>query len=336
LRKVISHKAFTNYGDFINGNTIPKEGDFFMSFEIQKVKRIDESLLKELYGRHYYNGFISNNWSMEMVESITQDIIKHGVAFELREDGQPLGFISAYKLDKLFYGQKGYYTPELGWMYNNDYVVLNLLLKALLADMAEEGYTHHAIGMFYPDNEDQWFNYGYGIRKVDVSRKIGHEETEIALVNVKPEDIDVFYPLYQKLEQYMMGSPIFLTGDDSKDACEKAIKDKKDKLFFLKKGETILGFTTLSETEAAGSPIFKDDKTMAIKGTYILEQYQGQGYGEKALCAIMNYSVEKGFEGLSTDFESYNLRALRFWPRFFAIAAKTFVRYIGTPLKKAE
>ena len=300
-----------------------------MSYIIKKTSRIDAALIESVYNSYRKCKHITSDFTLDYVQKSIDDIIKYGVGFELIDDNKPVAFISAYQVDPLFYGQKGYYTPEVGLFYNGHLKQLNILLKALYEEMKKEGYTHHVVSRLIPINEDQWFAMGYGSRVIDVARIVEAGKTGLTLKRIKPEDIDSFYPLYKEHNHYMTGAPIFLDGDESLEGCMEAIKEDDEELYFLKKGTLVVGFTTLSKTSPAGSKLFKDNQTLALKGAHILSNYQHQGYGRQAIQAVMNYAKDLGYKKLSTDFESFNVMALNFWPKSLDMVAKSFVRYIG-------
>lgn len=297
--------------------------------EVKKVLQINKSLLDKAYGRYMYNDLGTDDYSREYIEKRINQILSNGFGLELYENGEPIGFICAYELDELFYHEKGCYTPEIGIYCDLDLEKVNSLLKALYEEMRKRGFTHHSITLVQPIPEDFWVEFGYGCRVVDVARWVAVEETKINLKKIKEEDLDEFYPLYQEHELYMGASPIFLDTNPSKEACLKDLKNKSGKLFFIMDGDIKVGYTLVDEKEASGSEFFKDKTTLAIGSTHILEKYQHQGYGKEAIIAIMNYAHERGFNRISTDYESFNYKANRFWPRFFATVAKSYVRYIG-------
>ncbi|XMB86794.1 GNAT family N-acetyltransferase [Mycoplasmatota bacterium WC44] len=279
------------------------------------------------------NKLLSIDFNSEEVLKHCEYILNKGFSYCVYDKGVPKGYLIGYKIDSLFFKEKGVYTPEFGFFCEgNNLNYHNILIKTLFEDMKKEGYTHHAITLMKPNMDNEFIDNGYGKRLVDVARFVeisDKPEKNIIMKKANINDFDLLYPIYLEFTTYMSSSPIFLEEENAKDELTQILSNSESEIFMFYLNDSIIGFTTLSYKSAACSRFFKDKDTVAIKGTHIKEDLQNKGYGKRILTLIDEYCINHNYKKQSTDFESLNYKANLFWPKHFKVVANSYVRYIG-------
>lgn len=297
-----------------------------------------KDLVFKYYNKHKLNSFLAKNFTFNAVKADLAYLIDQGIGYVNIENGNPLGYILGYKIQKLFFHESGVYTPDFAVYYESD-EVLYQLLEVYYEDLKRLNFTHHVMTFLTPYKDDFIIQLGYGLRVMDGVRYprkkfINNSEVSIEIAGIG--DSNNLVSLLNEHNQYMSSSPIFLDAEDADSELNLILMDSNKIIFkILYKLETI-GFSIIDKKSAAGGKYFKDNETLAVKGTHIKHEYQNKHIGRRYIELLDNYCVENGYNRLAVDFESMNLLAVKFWSKHFEISAKTYVKYLGRQSKKQK
>lgn len=299
-------------------------------YPINNIEEINH-LIAFFVEKQQTNKAIKEGLTTNEIQTSISYILGHGIGLLLQEEDKVIGYIIGYKLEELFYGQKGVYTPEYGLVVlDNNEPAKEALLKELYLHMKEEGFTHHAITDINEVKNHQFLQLGYGLRVLDGVTKV--KETEVdedfALKKVTKKELEILFPMYLEHESYMASSPIFLDTTFGKKQLQKKLQSH-DQLFLYTYKNEVVGYTTINTESAVGCELFFDTTTMSLKSTHIRSIHQHKGYGKKLIDLLHQKATSLGKKKIAVDFEIFNTKANRFWPKHFNIVAHSYVRYIG-------
>lgn len=261
--------------------------------------------------------------------------------FIVYQDRIPICFMSGFKLDRLFYERKGYYTPE--WAHYIDETHIRgtyLLLETLYEELRATGHNQHSISLM--NHQDgtilRLYDLGYASRCMD-----GHRLTSQAHDLKQPldpaitvrlgtlADIPHISQLLDSFHNYMVG-PKVLTGfhyPPANDTVPGWFEDDNTSIMVLCDENIPVGFIRLVIGESGGCDASYDQQTLGIFETFIAPSHQGKGYGALLIEAADIEASNYGMKRLATDWETTNFEGHGFWSKHFTPTIRSMVRTFG-------
>jgi len=290
-----------------------------------------KELLIKYYDRHKSNEFLASNFTLDSLEKDIIYLTNKGLGYVCIENEVPVGYILGYKIQNLFFNNAGIYTPDFA-VYYEDETVLYQLLKVYYEEMKLQGFTHHAMTLLSPHQDDFIVQMGYGLRVMDgvrFPRKSVVNDSSVSIKVVDNSDFDSLLPIFVEHNQYMSSSPIFLDTDEPSEELYEILKDENKIIFKIQYHLETVGFSIVDKKFPAGGKYFKDDYTLAVKGTHIKTEFQNKHIGSRYIALLDNYCLDNSYHRLAVDYESANFLAANFWRKHYQICAKSYVKYLG-------
>lgn len=269
----------------------------------------------------------------DKIKALTKEILEQGSAF-VDEDGEAVkAFVFYYKLDELFYYQKGCYTPEWGYYGPEGYNPMELLTR-VYEDMNTTGHTHHAISEFLFRKEliESLTANGYGSRCMDgmkvLDSKMEVKETAAVFRLLEVDEYPKMETLFEAHEAYMTSMPIGLWASGFDDFHEE-LKEEGVKVWSAWVADELIAIVKTTDAHTGGCDSIVDEDTLGIQTTQIDKRYEGQGIAGALIRTIFNWAMDEGYKKVVVDYETINPAAHRFWPRYFDETIVSLTRYIG-------
>lgn len=100
---------------------------------------------------------------------------------------------------------------------------------------------------------------------------------------------------------------------DPGDIFEEIINDKKSPnlLFFVEEEGKVIGFINTAWFQS----VWAHGRVLFIDDFFILEEFRGKGYGEKAILELENRMKEEGYKRFQLLAEDTNPKAIKFYDR---------------------
>lgn len=276
--------------------------------------------------------------SKETLEGYVDWMIKNHNGFVLYAHNEPVSFMHNIMSNQMFYKEKGVYTAEWGYYFDESYLSgMPLLLKASYEIYLEGKYTHHAISLLNhePDTIKAFFENGYGSRCVDSLLKLANEfdidYNGFSVAEATADDLESIIPIIEEHDMYMCAAPTLLGFDytEPKEQYKEWMDNDDIIIWKATKDNLIYGIMMTTKGKAGGCDSIYDDKTIGIQTTHVLEKYRGNGIGKLLVEHVANYGVQQGYEKLSVDYESLNPSANAFWKKYFTPVITSVTRYLG-------
>lgn len=195
------------------------------------------------------------------------------------------------------------------------------------------GASSHAICLYAHDKEaqEQFFQYGFGLRCVDAIRKMDVIETshcmDYEFVELSQGEYTSVYHLDQLLNQHQCNSPFFMNRKPSSLQSFINSYEKSNSKFFVAKhnGKICAYLKILKDGETF---IANDKDYIHIGGAFCLPEHRGKGVYTNLLNYVIQILRQEDYSRLGVDFESINPNAWGFWLKYFNAYTHSLVRRI--------
>lgn len=256
------------------------------------------------------------------------------------ESGRVAGFINGFSIDEFKGTVKGALSlPSLHGVvdgYDKNYLYSELYRRVSDLWANSNCYTH-AVMLYANDKNtiDSWVMNGFGMIVIDAVRPI----EEITIPNIDDNilirradvsDLIDMEHLFKGLDKHLYSSPIYLYDHVSENYVLEYkgwLKTEGNILWVAEVDNKIIGYLKTNTTEINMDEL-DDGYTMGINGAYALPEYRGQHIMSRLLNVAIQWANTKGLKRCSTDFESANIEARRFWLKHFTPYCYSMIRRI--------
>jgi GNAT superfamily N-acetyltransferase len=157
------------------------------------------------------------------------------------------------------------------------------------------------------------------MNKTDLIKKIAGD------ANLTQKDAEALISLDIEHDKYYASSPLFMPVFDITKLSDSEINNTSDTLTLLAldAGKPV---ATMYITKGDDNFIDEDEKTLHLKGAYMLKEARGTGLGAAMLQYIDKWLKDNGYERCCVDYESMNRSGGRFWGKHFTPYAYSMFR----------
>jgi GNAT superfamily N-acetyltransferase len=222
---------------------------------------------------------------------------------------------------------------------------LNSLYGSIAAEWVGRGLGVHCFAVSATDAEliDALTWLGFGRHLVDAVRDLEPRPAAVPSgVTIGPAtaaDLDALTPLVLAYYAYYAKSPTFLVfGDAEAPEAEMShwLTTPGESVWTARTADRILSFLYLHRPGPDICLPLQDDGTISIGGAFTVPEARGSGVGAALVEAAVGWARTAGYERMSVDFETANVRARRFWLRTFRPVCVSLARRIDVRLVPAE
>jgi GNAT superfamily N-acetyltransferase len=280
-----------------------------------------------------------NTWSSrrESVESF----LKGQTASEFAMVAQASDEIVGYMLFENFpfHGESTGFCSVTGHAEKHEYrrQVFEKLYQALSEKLAKKGVLNHAITYFAHDQvlKETVFELGFGMIVTDAFRKpdpLPASNSTLRIVQADPSQLDIVEALGDESREFYLEAPLFLKKKKQSRDYYRSLFDEQDSAILLAfiKDEPV-GFMNIRKNKELDLMTLCDLNTGMIDplGAFIKPAYRGRGIGKALLSKCIEWCENSDISQIHVDFESANLLARPFWPKYFTVAMNSVKRTLN-------
>jgi GNAT superfamily N-acetyltransferase len=269
--------------------------------------------------------------------SLLANLTPHAPGVVALRSGQLVGFLTAWLIPDLR-GQRSVYSPEWanGARTPDEPRIYQDMYAALSAQWVAARYCEHLVTLFASDSAAVagWQQMGFGHVVMDAIRDVSPLPCEVASVDVRRAtiaDLPQALALRRGLRQHVSSAPTFLADALHADAdeFETWLGDSANALWLAcREGRTVasLGIGPASQNACT---VIRDEGTASIISAFTIPEARGGGAATALLARALDWAHSEGFARCAVDFETANLLAMRFWPRFFKPVCHSLGRHVN-------
>lgn len=237
------------------------------------------------------------------------------------QDGELRGFLIAFLLPE-FHGQPAAYAPEWGSGTAGPDAgrIIGLLYQEMAARWVSTGARLHLLSLFADDQLglSSWNHLGFGLTGADAVRSLAPINGAIpglSICRATAEDVPLINQMDAALTAHMAAAPAYwLTGlDDYTDW----FQEEENCLFIAFDGGEAVGFIALQPGHPDGCRVLDDPGGVKVSGAFTYAPYRGKGVASALLDHGLAWASASGYSRCTVDYETMNISANRFWPRYF-------------------
>ncbi len=261
---------------------------------------------------------------------------EHGVGVvALDANDDLLGYLCCYAPIENFWGfVKGAFSPLHGHgaVQENRKYIYNRLYQALSEMLVKEKILSHAISVYAADEVavQGFFENGFGNACVDGilwNFDLGVKAVEnVEFFELEKECFGDVLAMQNALIRHLGKAPTFLSYREMNlEEFENRVKEDQ-RFFAVKKNNEMIGYVRVQKD--GENFISSSNGMMNISGAYLKEEYRGQGIYPALIQYVLNTLKKEGVENVGVDYESFNLTANSFWPKYFEPYTWSMVRRV--------
>lgn len=248
------------------------------------------------------------------------------------QEGELRGFLIGFLLPE-FHGQPAAYAPEWGSGAAGPDAghIIGRLYQEMAARWVSSGAHLHLLSLFADDQLglSSWNQLGFGVIGADGVRSLAPINGAVAGLNIcraSAEDLPLISRMDAALTAHMAASPAYwLTGLDDYTGW---LQEEDNRLFIAFDGQEPLGFIALEPGHPHGCRVLDDPAGVKVTGAFTYEPYRGRGVASALLDHGLSWAAESGYSRCTVDYETMNISASRFWPRYFQTVCYALCRTI--------
>ena len=256
------------------------------------------------------------------------------------QGGRLVGFLMGMVIPMLL-GKRTAYSPEWanGAEPEDSRRIYGEMYARLSAQWVADGCLAHAVTMLANDEQgiEGWQWMGFGMAGADGVRELKPVEGAAAQIEVRKAgraDASASASLIKTLEQYMAAPPIFWIHE--LEGTEEYLGDSAKALWLAYDGPDAVGCMAIGPANPDACAIIEDDKTASIMAAFTLETARGQGVATALLNRCLEWARARGCERCAVDYETMNMLATRFWPKWFETVCYSLIRCIDERVAGAQ
>jgi GNAT superfamily N-acetyltransferase len=250
--------------------------------------------------------------------------------------GRLAGFLVAMVLPS-FRGRRSVYSPE--WANGADVEDSRRIYQEMYAHLSAQWVADrcltHLITLLAHDREaiDAWHWLGFGLAGIDGVRDLAPvrgSATQVDIRRARVEDVAAVMALDEALRRHLASAPTFLPFEEGRGriAHERWLADPANAVWLAFQGAQAVGSMTVGPANEDACTIILDENTASIVGAFTEKAARGLGIGTALLNRSLDWAYSAGYERCAVDFESQNILAARFWPRYFQPVCYSLIRHV--------
>jgi GNAT superfamily N-acetyltransferase len=256
--------------------------------------------------------------------------------------GKAVGFLGYDRFE--FHAEPSAFFPILAHAAEaaHQLALYRLMYTHVAGRLVAQGCLNHFFTFFAQDHQLKTclFELGFGLYVVDAYRDLspisgGSLPRGISVRIAELPDVEALGGVVQESAAYYAESPLFLKRDgiDTKELAE-LVAAQDGAVFLALEQDEIIGFLNIRRSSAQDEQTLIDRATGCLDplGAYIKQEYRGQGIGKALLAQALAWARQQGCAQIHVDYESANLQASRFWPRYFAPSLYSVKRRLNNDL----
>lgn len=294
-----------------------REEQIQTAFDLWKTEFQEHQSKNELFSTYWITD--SSQFKAYMKKHVQSG--KGVVAFD---EGKIVGYM-VYD-DFPFHGEKAAYCPIIGHSSVKDkrLLVYRQLYKHLSDKWIKDHNLSHIYTFYSSDTRllAEFYHRGFGLYAVDAYRTSESLQSscKASIEKALPGDLSDLMRLDKEFCAYTREAPLFFVRKSPDLEVFNGYIDERDSAVFISRidGEAV-GFMSIKLSPENNS-ITLTDRTMGQiveLGAFVEYEYRGEGIGVGLLCAVIEWCRGRGIERIHVDYESANLYASRFWPKYF-------------------
>ena len=257
-------------------------------------------------------------------------------------DGKAVGFLAYDRFD--FHGEPSAFFPILAHAAEaaHQLALYRLMYTHIAQRLVAQGCLNHFFTFFAQDHQLQTClcELGFGLYVVDAYRDLspipgGSLPRNISVRTAGLPDVEALRAVVQESAAYYAESPLFLKRDgmDNNELTE-LVAAQDGAVFLALEQDEIIGFLNIrrSLTEDEQTLIDRSTGCLDPLGAYIKQAYRGQGVGKALLARALTWARQQACAQIHVDYESANLHASEFWPRYFEPSLYSVKRRLNNDL----
>jgi ribosomal protein S18 acetylase RimI-like enzyme len=299
---------------------------------VYKIAQMNENNICEVidlwhknHSRYYDDSILPDIFpnGKEIMKNYLKNRIKDGNAVIILKNDIITGYFSWIYID--FHNEKSTFCPIVGHygMENDKENIYTQLYNFVSKEWIKINAFNHLWMIDFEDNllKKISYNMGFGSYVLDLCIKNGFiKETncQYKITQANKNDSELLYNLVEDSRYYYLDAPIFLKREIiSKEYIQEIIENEV--VFLAWDNNQLVGFINIEikdnydiiQLHAQG------DASISPLGLYIRSEYRQKGIGKSLLRTIFQYCEKNGIKYIHVDFETANINANNFWPKYF-------------------
>ena len=223
-----------------------------------------------------------------------------------------------------FHGEEAAYCSIVGHasVKYNRLLIYQQLYRHLSDKWIKDNILNHYYTFYRLDTQllTEFYHRGFGLYAVDAYRTNDplYSSSRASIEKASPSDVSDLMRLDDEFRAYTREAPLFFIRENKDSEAFNGFIDKRDSAAFISRinGEAV-GFMSIRLGPENDLITLTDCSMGNIVGAFVEREYRDKGVGVGLLRAIIEWSREIGIERIHLDYESANLLASRFWPKYF-------------------
>ena len=267
------------------------------------------------------------SWGADTVHlrSYLEQHVDKGQAIVAESHGRLVGYMAYDR--SVFHGEETAFSPVLGHasVPGGRSTVYRAMYRYLSGVWVADRALNHIVICYTCDERliEAMFHLGFGVYVVDCFKdtsRFSIQESVVAVREATVFDLDELTRLGEESRRFYREPPVFLVRNQEPRSYYESLLNREDGNVFVTEVEgKLAGFLYVSINDAA------DHYSLAARGVGLIDEIgayvepssRGYGAGSALLGTAVDWCREKGVEVIHVDFESANLFASGFWPKYF-------------------
>ena len=215
------------------------------------------------------------------------------------------------------------------------------LYKHLSDLWVKDNILDHIVTFFESDTQlkNELYQRGFGLYAVDAYRSIESVQSNcnVPILQASSNNINELMRLGEEFRIYLQEAPLFFVRDKVNLEHIEDFIDKNDAAVFIAEvyGESV-GFMSVRKSKNEDINTLANLNTGKIDklGAYLQPSSRGQGIGTGLLQKVTEWCRKHRIDHIHVDYESANLYASGFWPKYFTPVMYSVRRKINSNIIK--
>jgi GNAT superfamily N-acetyltransferase len=181
------------------------------------------------------------------------------------------------------------------------------------------------------------YDMGFGSYVMDLyieNGSVSGTNLQYKITRSSKNDCELLYDLVEESRYYYLNAPIFLKREIiSKESIQEVIEKKA--VFLAWDNDNPIGFINIeiSDNYDIIQLISTGAASISPLGLYIKPEYRNKGIGKSLLNMVFEYCKGNGIKHIHVDYETANINANKFWPKYFDPKIISIRRTINKDIK---
>lgn len=260
------------------------------------------------------------------------DLSRESAGVAALRDGELVGFMMNIVISN-FMGKRAVWSPE--WantaFLEDSRRIYQEMYAALAPRWLADGCHIHLVSLLASDlqGREAWHWLGFGLVNIDAMRglePVAGDASGIDVRPVAPADAPALDAMDRALAEHVSGVPAYFFHEPI--GFSEHLGQPGYAAFLAWRGAEPLGFIALEPGMECDSVLMRDEGTVNIHGAFVRETARCAGVAAALLDHALAWARSQSYARCAVDFESANIHAARFWPRWFTPVNYSLIRWI--------